>query len=106
MFWRIELIDEMSAEKYRNFIEAMRGRTDDPRYNLEKEYPRDQKSGTVGYSHPAVAAAWLGMNSPRHNQRLNSNNLCGSKLDNFLNGLTILFVCRLCTPLRSVPLIH
>lgn len=35
VFRRIELFDEMSEEGYRNFIEAMRERIDDPDYNIE-----------------------------------------------------------------------
>jgi hypothetical protein len=65
MFRRIELIDEMSAEAYRNFIEAVRQRIDDPAWGIEKEFPRFQKSGLMGFGHPAVSAAWVHMNSPR-----------------------------------------
>jgi hypothetical protein len=65
MFRRIELIDEVSAEHYRNFIEALRQRIDDPHYNIEKEYPRFWKSGLMGFGNPVVWDAWQQMNSPR-----------------------------------------
>lgn len=65
MFRRIELIDEMSAEHYRTFIEAMRQSINDPDYNIAKEYPRFWKSGLVGFGNPVVWDAWEQMNSPR-----------------------------------------
>lgn len=65
MFRRIELIDEIDAEGYRNLIQAMRERIGDPDYPIEKEVPRFWKSGLTGYGNPAVWDAWVEMNSPR-----------------------------------------
>lgn len=66
MFRRIELIDEMSAEDYRAFIESLQKSINDPDVDLEREYPRFWKTGLMGYGNPAVWDAWIGMNSPRH----------------------------------------
>ena len=65
MFRRIELFDEMSAENYRKFINAMRESIDDPDYRIEKEYPRFWKSGLTGYGNPVVWEACVHLNSPR-----------------------------------------
>ena len=65
MYRRIELIDEMSAEDYRVFIESLRQSTSDPDVYLKREYPRFWKTGLMGYGNPAVWDAWLDMNSPR-----------------------------------------
>ena len=65
MYRRIELIDEMSAEDYRVFIESLRQSASDPDVDLEREYPRFWKTGLMGYGNPAVWDAWLDMNSPR-----------------------------------------
>ena len=65
MFRRIELIDEMSEEPYRKFIEAMRQSIDDPDYHIERDYPRFWKSGLTGFGNPVVWEAWVHMNSPR-----------------------------------------
>lgn len=65
MFRRIELIDEMSAENYRAFIESMQQSLDDSEVDLKREYPRFWKTGLMGYGNPAVWDAWDGMNSPR-----------------------------------------
>ena len=58
MFRRIELIDEMDADGYRKFIEAMRQSLGDPEYNLEKEHHRFLKSGLTGFGNPVVWEAW------------------------------------------------
>jgi len=65
MFRRIELIDEMSAENYRNFVEAMRHKYDGSEYELRKEYPRFWKSGIMGFGDPRIWDAWDHMRSPR-----------------------------------------
>ena len=65
MYRRIELIDEMSAEDYRVFIESLRQSASDPDVDLKREYPRFWKTGLMGYGNPAVWDAWLDMNSPR-----------------------------------------
>jgi len=65
MYRRIELIDEMSAEDYRVFIESLRQSASDPDVDLQREYPRFWKTGLMGYGNPAVWDAWLDMNSPR-----------------------------------------
>jgi hypothetical protein len=65
MFRRIELIDEMSAENYRAFIESLRQNLDDPDVDLKREHPRFWKTGLMGYGNPVVWDAWTGMNSPR-----------------------------------------
>jgi hypothetical protein len=65
MFRRIELIDEIDAEGYRNLIEAMQERFGEPAYKIEKENPRFWKSGLTGYGNPAVWDAWVEMNNPR-----------------------------------------
>jgi len=71
MFRRIELIDEMSAEEYRNFIETMQREIDSPEHELKKEYPRFRKTGIVGYGDPRVWDAWGDMKSPRRSINLN-----------------------------------
>jgi hypothetical protein len=65
MYRRIELIDEMSAEDYRTFIESLRQSVSDSDVELEREYPRFWKSSLMGFGNPAVWDAWIDMNSPR-----------------------------------------
>jgi len=71
MFRRIELFDEMSAENYRNFIQAMRKDYDGSDYELRKEYPRFWKSGIMGFGDVRVFDAWDHMRSPRRSINLN-----------------------------------
>ncbi len=65
MYRRIELIDEMSTEDYRAFIESLRKSINEPDVDLEREYPRFWKTGLMGYGNSAVWDAWGDMNSPR-----------------------------------------
>ena len=65
MFRRIELIDEMSEDDYRSFMESVRQSVDDPDYSIVKDNPRFRKSGLTGFGHPAVWDAWGQMNNPR-----------------------------------------
>ncbi len=72
MYRRIELIDEMSVENYRVFIESLRESFDNPELDPEREYPRFWKTGLMGYGNPDVWDAWVEMNSPRREVNRNA----------------------------------